>query len=386
MTEHGLMTAGGLDIDVRAEFRSSVRAALAGAAVAQRSVWQTDSVDADALARVAALGWTGLLVDEQWDGAGAGMQYAVIVAEELGAQLSPLPFLSNAVLAATGLAVGASPAVQAQWLPRIASGAARATVALTGPTGRAAPDLLDLRALDGGPNVLLNGGAGFVLDAPEAELLIVAARRPGDAQPVLYAVDAASAGVRISDHLAVDRTRALATVTLDDVRVDAAAMLPGSAAAIEAMLARGCVALAADALGAARRALDMAVAYAKQREQFGRPIGSFQAIKHRLADMYVLVEGAALAVYGAAQALDEGSADGARLVAVAGSFARDAATKVTGDAIQVHGGIGYTWEHDCHRLFKRAKFDELYLSDPAAQRETLARLMLNGPAAGTVSR
>jgi alkylation response protein AidB-like acyl-CoA dehydrogenase len=145
---------------------------------------------------------------------------------------------------------------------------------------------------------------------------------------------------------------------------------------MRAMLDRGAVAVAADALGAAHRALDMAVDYARQREQFGRPIGAFQAIKHKLADMYLLVQGAALAVEGAADALDKGQ-DARRLVAVASSYARDAAVQVTGDAIQVHGGIGYTWEHDCHRLFKRAKFDQAFLGDPSAHRERLAALVFD---------
>jgi hypothetical protein len=173
----------------------------------------------------------------------------------------------------------------------------------------------------------------------------------------------------------VDRTRQVARVVFRDVRVPASARLPGGGEALTAMSDRGSVALAADALGAARRALDMAAGYAKQREQFGRPIGSFQAIKHKLADMYLLVQGAAVAVEGAAEALDAGG-DARRPVAVAASYARDAAVKVTGDAIQVHGGIGYTWEHDCHRLFKRAKFDEAFLGDPPVHRERLAALML----------
>jgi alkylation response protein AidB-like acyl-CoA dehydrogenase len=214
-----------------------------------------------------------------------------------------------------------------------------------------------------------------VLDAADAQVLLVAARPAVGSGPALFAVEAGTPGVEISEQLSVDRTRQISTVTFRDVRLAGSARLPLAAEALTAVQQRGAVALAADAVGAARRALDMSVEYAKQREQFGRPIGSFQAIKHKLADMYLLVQGAALAVEGAARALDAGQ-DASRLVAVAGSYARDAATRVTGDAIQVHGGIGYTWEHDCHRLFKRAKFDELYMGDPATHREALARLVL----------
>lgn len=352
----------------RQEFRSAVRAALANQPRSETPVWEPVTVEAAAVAQSASLGWTGLLVDERYGGAGAGMLEAVVVAEELGAALSPLPFLSNAVLAATALAAGGGPEHHEQWLPGLASGELRATVAVTGPSGRMAAELLDVRSSADG--TVLNGSAGFVLDAAGADVVIVAARGSE-----LFAVPAGTAGLEITEQLSVDRTRRICTVTFRDVQVPESARLPLGSEAVAALRQRAAVVLAADAVGAARRALDMAVEYAKQREQFGRPIGSFQAIKHKLADMYLLVQGAALAVEGAARALDDGG-DARRLVAVAGSYARDAATKVTGDAIQVHGGIGYTWEHDCHRLFKRAKFDELYLGDPSTHRDALAHLML----------
>src|SRR5262249_54816540 len=131
------------------------------------------------------------------------------------------------------------------------------------------------------------------------------------------------------------------------------------------------VAIAADAVGAARRALDMAVEYAKQRVQFGRVIGSFQAIKHKLADMYVLQQAAEAAIEGAAEAMDIDPLGSRRRAATAGTFCRVAASRIVGDAIQAHGGIGFTWEHDCHLLFKRAKFDEVYLSDVWDQQDRL---------------
>jgi alkylation response protein AidB-like acyl-CoA dehydrogenase len=361
--------------EAREEFRRSVRAALAKPARRPAPVWEAETPDPATVAQAAELGWTGLLVDERHGGAGAGMLEAVVVAEEVGAHLSPLPFLSSAVLAATALSVGSNAAQQDRWLRGLAAGSLRATVAVTGRSGRTALDLLDLRASEDGSEIVLTGDAGFVLDAADAQVLLVAARPAVGSGPALFAVEAGTPGVEISEQLSVDRTRQISTVTFRDVRLAGSARLPLAAEALTAVQQRGAVALAADAVGAARRALDMSVEYAKQREQFGRPIGSFQAIKHKLADMYLLVQGAALAVEGAARALDAGQ-DASRLVAVAGSYARDAATRVTGDAIQVHGGIGYTWEHDCHRLFKRAKFDELYMGDPATHREALARLVL----------
>ncbi|WP_433190017.1 acyl-CoA dehydrogenase family protein [Actinoallomurus sp. CA-150999] len=364
--------------EIREEFRQSVRGVLKQAAArGPRPVWAAETVDPSAYEQAAGLGWLGLLVDEEWGGAGAGLLEAVVVAEELGAHLTVMPFLSSAVLGCTAVSVGGDAAARERWLPGLAAGRLRSAALLTGRSGRLGPELLDVEATGDGEDTVLRGEAGFVLDGEDADLLVVAARRAGRAEPELYAVPGGTPGVETTELLGVDRTHRLSGVVFRDVRVDASARLPRGADAFPAMLDRAALVLAADALGVARRALDMAVEYAKQREQFGRPIGSFQAIKHKLADMYVLVQGASVAVDGAAAALDEGR-DARRLVAVASSYARDAATKVAGDAIQVHGGIGYTWEHDCHRLFKRAKFDELYLGDPSVQRERLARLLLDG--------
>jgi len=363
---------------LRTQFRHSVRGVLkqATAARPRQPVWESEGIDGFAIEQAAELGWTGLLVDEQWGGVGAGMLEAVIVAEELGAHLTAMPFLSNAVLACTGLSVGGSDEQKQRWLAPLASGQLRSTALLTGPSGRTASDLLEVEAIEDGSGVQLRGESGFALDSATADFMLVAARRPGEPNPDLFVVESTSPGIETTPLLSVDRTRQLANVAFRDVRLDSSARLPGGTAAMDAMLQRGAVAVAADAVGAAKRALEMAVDYAKQREQFGRPIGSFQAIKHKLADMYLLVQGAALAVEGAARALDEGQ-DARRPVAVAASYSRDAATKVTGDAIQVHGGIGYTWEHDCHRLFKRAKFDEAFLGDLSVHRDRLARLVLD---------
>jgi alkylation response protein AidB-like acyl-CoA dehydrogenase len=350
----------------------------ASAAREPQPVWAPEPADELAATQGASLGWAGLLVEERWGGAGAGMLDAVVVAEELGAHLTSMPFLSSAVLAATALSVGGSEAQQERWLPGLALGKMVGAAAVTGPQGRVG--LIDVQAAGDGDGVVLRGSCGFALDAAAADILLVAARRTGAPAPELYLVERGIAGMEVTELLTVDRTQRLARVELRDVRVAESALLPRSAGALEAMIARGSVAVAADAVGAARRALEMAVDYAKHREQFGRPIGAFQAIKHRLADMYLLVQGAALAVEGAAGALDAGQ-DARRLVAVAGSYSRDAATRVTGDAIQVHGGIGYTWEHDCHRLFKRAKFDEAFLGDPSVHRDRLAALVLDQAAA-----
>jgi alkylation response protein AidB-like acyl-CoA dehydrogenase len=369
------MTTSDADDDLRAQFRQSVREVLKQASAAREAqpVWAPESADELVIKQAASLGWTGLLVEERWGGAGAGMGEAIVVAEELGAHLTSMPFLSSAVLASTALSAGGSAAQQERWLPGLASGRLTGAAALTGPSGRTG--LTDVTAVSERNGLVLRGESGFVLDGGAADVLLVAACRAGEPDTELYIVESGSTGLEVTGLLSVDRTRRLSRVVLRDVRIAESARLPRGAAALEAMLQRGSVALAADAVGTARRALDMAVDYAKKREQFGRPIGAFQAIKHKLADMYLLVQGAALAVEGAAGAMDAGQ-DARRLVAVAASYGRDAATKVTGDAIQVHGGIGYTWEHDCHRLFKRAKFDEAFLGDPSVNRERLAALVL----------
>jgi alkylation response protein AidB-like acyl-CoA dehydrogenase len=370
------MTDADTDDDLRAQFRQSVREVLKQASGARQAqpVWAPEGADELVIKQAASLGWTGLLVEERWGGAGAGVGEAIVVAEELGAHLTSMPFLSSAVLASTALSVGGSTAQQERWLPGLASGRLTGAAALTGPSGRTG--FIDVQAVSDGDSLALRGESGFVLDGGAADVLLVAARRAGEPDPELYIVESGSAGLEVTERLSVDRTRRLSSVVLRDVPIAESARLPRGAGALEAMLQRGSVAVAADAVGAARRALDMSVDYAKKREQFGRPIGAFQAIKHKLADMYLLVQGAALAVEGAADAIDARH-DARRLVAVAAAYGRDAAVQVTGDAIQVHGGIGYTWEHDCHRLFKRAKFDEAFLGDPAVHRERLAALVLS---------
>jgi alkylation response protein AidB-like acyl-CoA dehydrogenase len=375
------MSGTDLEDDLRDQFRHSVRQVLKQASAVRepQPVWAPEKDDELAAKLGAVLGWTGLLVEERWGGAGGGMREAIVVAEELGAHLTSMPFLSSAILATTALSAGGTQAQQERWLPGLASGRLAGAAAITGPAGRIG--FVDVQAVGDGDGLVLRGESGFVLDGGTADILLVAARRAGALDPELYIVETASAGVEMTELLSVDRTRRLANVALRDVRIGESARLPRGAGALDALVQRGSVALAADALGSARRALDMAVDYATKREQFGRPIGAFQAIKHKLADMYLLVQGAALAVEAAAAALDAGE-DARRPVAVAASYGRDAAVQVTGDAIQVHGGIGYTWEHDCHRLFKRAKFDEAFLGDPPVHRERLAALVL-GQAAGS---
>jgi alkylation response protein AidB-like acyl-CoA dehydrogenase len=366
-----------VDTDVLEELRASARSVVERAADRRRfaDTWNTEPIDEALWSQAVDLGWTGLLVDERHGGAGAGLQAALVVVEELGRRVATVPYVSSAVLGASALAFAGSPDQQRRWLPAVAGGERRATVALTGPDGRAAPARLP-QAIRDRDSWVLRGESGFVLDGSDADLLVVAAQGD-DGRVRTFLVERDAAGVSSVAELNVDRSRRCATLTFDDVRLDADVELSGGdGEAVDRLHQRAGLALAADALGVARRALDISVAYANERKQFGRPIGSFQAIKHKLADMYVLVQGAAAALTGAARAVDASAPDAVRLSSVAAAYVRDAASKVTGDAIQVHGGIGYTWEHECHRLFKRAVFDELFLRPPAAFRDDLAELVL----------
>ncbi|QFU89554.1 acyl-CoA dehydrogenase family protein [Amycolatopsis sp. YIM 10] len=302
------------------------------------------------------LGVAAMTVPEEFGGIGAGPEAIAVVAEELGRALAPVPFLSSAVLATTAFARAGGAPVAAAWLPRLAEGAV-GTVAVTGADGVPGVDRLDVRATVSGDHLVLDGTAGFVPDVEIAEVLAVAAW--GEHGPVVAVVapDAVVAE-RVVVH---DRTRRLSTVRLTGVsvpRTDVLAEGDSAVALLDAVCRHGAAALAADAAGGARRVHEMAVQYAKDRVQFNRPIGSFQAVKHKLADMYVLVEGAAAAAEGAARAA---GADDERGLALAASFVLDAYTEVAGEAIQVHGGIGYTWEHDCHLFFKRAQLNEALL-------------------------
>jgi alkylation response protein AidB-like acyl-CoA dehydrogenase len=320
------------------------------------------------------LGWQALLVPEEFGGAGAGVWAATTVLEGLGHHATPGPFLSSAVLAATALAAAPSIALREQWLPGIATGQAIGAVALAGRSGKVHPDLLPL-AWRGGPRGgNLDGTAPFVLDGGDADIVVVGARS-GEG-PVIVAVPAEHA--HNERRPSVDRTRAFADLYFENVPVDAEAVIAvgqDAAALLDRIVDIGEIALAADAIGAAHRSLGMALEYAKQRQQFGRPIGSFQAIKHKLADMYVQSTAADAAIEAAAKSIDRGDASARRRAAAAGLFGRKAAAHIAGESMQIHGGIGFTWEHDCHLLLKRTKLDLLLLSDAWSQGERLVASM-----------
>ena len=324
------------------------------------------------------LGLQGIAIPEQYGGAGFTFTEQAIVLEELGAALYPGPYLASAVLAATALLASSDEAAKAELLPPIASGETVATLAFTEDNGSWEPDAIGLAATQAATGAatgaagswVLDGHKSFVLDGRTAGLILTVARADGGLS--LFAVQAGADGLTRTELPTLDQTRRLARLefTSTPARLIGA---PGEAAAIlSRTLDVAAIALAAEQLGGAQRALDMAVAYAKIRHQFGRPIGSFQAIKHRCADLLLEVESLRSAVGYAAAAVAEDSSEVPVVAALVKALASDTYFHVAAENIQIHGGIGFTWEHDAHLYFKRAKASELLLGDASYHRERLA--------------
>jgi alkylation response protein AidB-like acyl-CoA dehydrogenase len=298
------------------------------------------------------LGLAGIGLPEEHGGAGLGMVEFALVAEAAGAQVAAIPLLGQAMVG-RAIAAGGSEAQRGEWLPRLAAGELVCTTAW-------APEA----NVDGGR---ISGTFPFLPHGAAADLLLFHA---GDDA---WIVDLKGEGVTVTGHVTMDQTRPLATATLDRA---VAERLEDGNAAIAAALAAGWICLAAEALGGAQAALDRTVAYARERVQFGRAIGSFQAYKHRLADMMVEIEQARSAVYWAACAVDEGSDDAALALHSAKAFCADTFHMCAGNMIQLHGGIGFTWEHDAHLYFKRARSILTMLGDGRWHRERVAALVM----------
>ncbi|HEU5391776.1 MAG TPA: acyl-CoA dehydrogenase family protein [Streptosporangiaceae bacterium] len=362
------------------ELRASVRRFLADRAplTRVRELMDTeDGLDQGVWEQAGAqLGLQGLAIPESYGGAGFSFAEQAIVLEEFGAALYGGPYLASAVLAATALLASPDEGARGDLLPGIASGETIATLAFTEDDGSWDPAAIRLAAAKDGEAWRLDGHKSFVLDGATAGLILVVAAT--DAGLSLFAVKGdgeaggGPGGLTRVTLPTMDQTRKLARL---EFAATPARLIgsPGDAAAIlDRTLDVAAIALAAEQLGGAQRALDMAVGYAKVREQFGRPIGSFQTIKHRCADLLLEVESLRSAVGYAAAAVAEGSAEIPVLASLAKAYASETFFHVAAENIQIHGGIGFTWEHDAHLYFKRAKSSELFLGDPAYHRERLA--------------
>jgi alkylation response protein AidB-like acyl-CoA dehydrogenase len=346
-----------------------VRAVIADEPGFDRTLWD----------RLVELGWTGIHVPEQYGGIGAGYAELAVVLQELGGNIVPSPFLSSAVLATGALILGDNTSLARELVAPLVSGVAFGSVAMASTHGSYEVSRLTSRwdRVSGG--VRLEGSSGFVPDADLANVLIVAARN-GDGDPAVVAVDTATPGVVVERVASVDATRRLFRVTFEGVVVDDGRLLcdagPPAEELLRHILAVGVIATACDAAGAAESVLELATSYAKERVQFGKPIGSFQAVKHHCANMAIAVEASRAAVDGAARALDGDRGAWPAAAAVTSSYVGPACSGVCDVGLRVHGGIGFTWEHDSHLYLKRAKLDEVLFGTPSWHRRRLASMLL----------
>ena len=341
-------------------------------AAAVRLLWEDPRGESEALWKdMAQLGWLGLSLPEAHGGSGLGMVETAIVLDEIGRAALPTPYWPTA-LAATAIDTMGTDAQKKRWLPAVATGDARATIAFLDGDLDWSPESITTRAEPASDGWRLTGVKRWVPWAHVANVLLVPARSPQGL--TIFLVDPAAAGITLSPVQGMDFGTRWTHVALANVRATETVGAPGSATAtLEGLLRRGAIGAAAEMLGAARRCLDMAVNYAKVREQFGQPIGSFQAIRHKCSDMLLEVENSHSAVYYAAWAQDASAEDADLAASVAKAYVGDASRKVCGEAIQVHGGIGFTWEYDLHIYFKRAKALETMYGDADYHRELITR-------------
>jgi alkylation response protein AidB-like acyl-CoA dehydrogenase len=336
---------------------------------------------ADLWKEMAELGWLGLAFPEAYGGQGLGFVDLTVILEEMGAALLPSPFLSTVILAGQTILLGGSEAQKKAYLPKIAEGALIATLAMTEPAGRFdAEGITAVKATPQGAGFSITGTKLFVPDAHIAELLVVAARtKETDDKSTgisLFLVEGNSPGVSTTLLKTMDQTRKQCEVVFDNVQVGRDRLLgtlDQGWPILQKVLNLATVSLCAEMVGGAQRVLDLSVSYAKERVQFGRPIGSFQAIKHKCAEMMLQVESAKSAAYYAAWAVDEDVPEAPLAVSMAKAYCSDAYRNTAGEGIQVHGGIGFTWEHDMHLYFKRAKYAEFTFGDATYHRELVAQ-------------
>ena len=317
------------------------------------------------------LGLQSMIIPEEFGGQGFSFVELTVVLEEMGRALLCAPYFSSCVLATSALLHAGDDAAKGEHLPGIASGETIATLAFTEPNGKWDESGIEATATKDGDAYKLSGTKMFVLDGAQATLLIVAAKT--GAGTSLFAVDPAGSGVTRTNLATMDQTRKQAKVELDGAAGTLIGTDGGGWATLERVLDLAAVALAAEQVGGAQKVLEEAVQYAKDRVQFGRPIGSFQAIKHKCADMLLEVESAKSAAYYAAWCAAELNDELPSVASLAKAYCSEAYFHAAAENIQIHGGIGFTWEHPAHLYFKRAKSSELLFGDPTYHRELLAQ-------------
>jgi len=332
--------------------------------------------------KIAEQGWTGLIFADEHGGMGLGFVDLVVLMEEMGRAVVPGPFFSTVLLGGLAIREAGTDAQKKAWLPKIASGEARATLAWMEPSAELGARGITLTATAKGAGFTLDGTKLFVHDANTADVIVVAARTASGKSPEegvsLFLVPKGTPGLSVTLLPTMDQTRKLCEVAFKNVEVGADALMgqAGSGwAPLARVIDRATVALCAEMCGGAQKVLEMTVEYAKIRQAFGRPIGSYQGVKHKAADMLVDVENSKSITYYAAWAMDEDVPEGPLAVSMAKAYVSDAYRRVAGAGIQLHGGIGFTWEHDLHLYFKRAKGSEFTFGDATWHRERVAQLV-----------
>ena len=362
--------------------RSSTRDFLAkecSPTVVRKQMESAEAYDAGLWRKLAGLGWTALGIPEEYGGVGSFLDL-VVVLEEAGRALMPGPFFSTMGLAVPALIEAGTEAQKKEVLGAIAEGSARATLALTEPSGRWDAGAVTLAAKPSGGGWQLNGVKQFVPDAEAADYMVVAARTRGEGEDgiSLFLVKGRPSGMTVNPLKTLDMTRRWSEVRFDGVKLDGDALMGPADKGwppLKRALEWATAALCAEMVGGTQKVLETSTEYAKTRHQFGKPIGIYQAVSHRLADMLVLSESSRSATYYAAWTVDADAADRSLAASMAKAYVSDAYRKVAGDGIQVHGGIGFTWEHDMHLYFKRAKSSEVTLGDATYHRELVAQAL-----------
>jgi len=334
-----------------------------------RKLAETGSTyDADLWSKMAAQGFTGIIFPEEYGGMGMSAVDLILLMEEAGRALVPGPFFATVALAATVINAVATDAQKKKYLAPICSGEARSTLAeIEAGAGWGARAEGKTTVVNG----RLTGEKLFVPDADIADFLVVAAGSG------VFAVQRNAPGVSVTPMPAMDLTRSVYAVRLDNTPAEKLGDASGTERATDVATA----ALVAEMVGAMQRILDMSVEYAKTRKQYGKAIGAFQAVQHQCADMYLETESSRSAAYYAAWALDHDPAQAATAVSIAKMYASDACRTVGNRGVQVHGGMGFTWENDLHLYYRRAKASETMLGDATFHRERIARLVIDAPGA-----
>ena len=362
--------------------RSSTRDFLAkecSSKVVRKVMEAPGAYDAGLWRKIADLGWTALGIPEQYGGVGTFLDL-IVVLEEAGRALMPGPFFATMGLAVPALLEAGTEAQKKEVLGAIAEGSARATLALTEPSGRWDAGAVTLSAKPSGGGWQLDGVKLFVPDAEAADYIVVAARTRGEGEDgiSLFLVKGRPAGMTVTPLKTLDMTRRWSEVRFEGVKLAGDSLMGPADKAwphLKRALEWATASICAEMVGGTQKVLETSTEYAKTRHQFGKPIGIYQAVSHKLADMLVLSESGRSATYYAAWAVEANAPDRSLAASMAKAYVSDAYRKVTGDGIQVHGGIGFTWEHDMHLYFKRAKSSEVTLGDATYHRELVAQAL-----------